>query len=53
MLRNGPKMSEYKAYWLTGFLLIKLLGAHQEIIMVIFFFKETNKYEEKLEFYSQ
>ena len=29
-------MSEYKVYWLTGFPLIKLLGAYQEIIMVIF-----------------
>jgi len=47
MLRNGLKMSEYKAYWLMGLPLIKLLGARQEIIMVIFK-KETNKYKEKL-----
>ena len=40
-------MSEYKAYWLTGFPLIKLLGARHEIIMVIFK-KETNKYKEKI-----
>jgi len=36
MLRNGLKMSEYGAYWLTGFLLINKLGAYQEIIIVIF-----------------
>jgi len=44
---NGLKMSEYKAYWLTGFPLIKLLGTCQEIIIIIFK-KETNKYKEKL-----
>ena len=47
MLRNGLKMSEYKAYWLMGFPLIELLGACQEIIMVSFK-NETNKYKEKL-----
>ena len=36
MLHNGLKMSVYKAYWLMGFPLIKLLGVCQEIIMVIF-----------------
>ena len=34
-------------YWLTGFPLIKQLGAHQEIITGKLFKKETNKYKEK------
>jgi len=39
-------MSEYKAYWLSGFPLLNSIGMHQEIIMVILK-KETNKYKEK------
>jgi len=48
-LRNGLKMREYKVYWLTDFPLIaNLLGARQEIIMVISQEKQTNKHKEKL-----
>jgi len=45
MLRNGLKMSEYEAYWLTGFLLINS-WACQEVITVISFKKLTNKHKE-------
>ena len=40
-------MSEYEAYWLTGFLLINS-WACQEIIIVISFKKLTNKCKEKI-----
>ena len=45
-LRNGLKMSEQKAYWRTGFPLIKQLGALRNNYCNLK--KETNKYKEKL-----